>query len=163
MKIKKHEDKIYYYLQSIYLDSKNIIFEGSQKLKNSPKNMSSKMDIGEIYIDWYQSNGSLSSDRQLIHGRNNISYALCDYDFAKEAFKNGYDILVSYKPTNNSLTVNPFFYFINKKDFISGFDNALNYFKSIHHNEEFNFFLHKKDNYLFSLKYQEDKKIKNSV
>ena len=148
-----NEDKKYYYLQSIYLNTKNIFFEGSQELDIKPKNMSSKMEKGEIYIDWYKNDGHLSLDRRLIHGGGtNISYALCDYDYAKKAFENGYEILVSYKPTKETLEIHPFFYFINKKDYILGFDNALNYFKSVHHNEEFNFFLNRRDDYEISRK-----------
>lgn len=134
------EKTTYYYLESIYLDNKNIIFEGKTELNKRPKNVNTKMEDGEIYIDWYNSSESLTDDRILISGFNKF-YLPCSYKKAKEIYSKGYELVVSYKPSDDG--ARPFFYIVKKGVYKNKFDNILDYFKSIHHNKEFNFFAHR--------------------
>ena len=116
---------IYYYLESIYLDNKNIIFEGKTELNERPKNVNTKMEDGEIYIDWYNSSESLVDDRILISGFNNF-YLPCSYKKAKEVYSKGYELVVSYKPSDDG--ARPFFYIVKKGVYKNKFDNILDYF-----------------------------------
>ena len=134
------EKTTYYYLGSIYLDNKNIIFEGKTELNKKPKNVNTKMEDGEIYIDWYNSSGSLTGDRKLISGFNKF-YLPCSYKKAKEVYSKGYELVVSYKPSDDG--TRPFFYIVKKGVYKSKFDNILDCFRSVHQNEDFNFFAHR--------------------
>ena len=136
------QTKTYYYLESIYLGNKNIIYEGKEELHKKPKNSNTKMEDGEIYIDWYDSNGSMISDRKMINGFNKF-YLPCDYAKAKEVYRNGFELVISNKPTDDGCNTKPFFYIVKKGNYRSGFDEILNYFKNIHQNEDFNFFAHR--------------------
>ena len=141
--------KTYYYLESIYLDNKNIIFEGKAELDKKPKNINTKMKDGEIYLDWYDSSESLIYDRKLISNFNKF-YLPCTYRKAKETYLKGFELIVSYKPSDDG--TRPFFYIVKKGTYRSNFDDILSYFRSIHQNKDFNFFAHRSSKELLERK-----------
>ena len=97
-----------------------------------------KMVIG--IHDFFQYNKDIV--KKMINGFNKF-YIPCDYDKAKEVYTNGFELIVSNKPTDDTCHTKPFFYIVKKGNYRSGFDDILSYFKSIHQNEDFNFFAHR--------------------